>query len=145
MTRVIEILPSWIDATSVWRHAHPAYSPVILDLRPANGPETLPPTDAEIVGAHEAVRLSREGVTLVDLRDEALFAKGHICGARNLPLKRLLRDWDRPGEPVVVYDADGDLIERHVGALREAIGDLQLFVLDGGLEGWIAEGLPLER
>ncbi|HWE48076.1 MAG TPA: rhodanese-like domain-containing protein [Caulobacteraceae bacterium] len=106
------------------------------------GPGT--PSDAEKVEPDEVGRLIREGVRLLDLRDPKAFAAGHVRGAVNVPVQALFEH--SPGRgAVILYDEDGALIARHCAALRAAIGPMEFFVLDGGLEAWRAAGLPVER
>ena len=89
--------------------------------------------------------LAEGGVALIDLRDADRFAEGHIHGARNVPLAELVSRGRGLREPVIVYDADGAVVREYIAALRETIGELELFVLDRGVEAWIAQGRPLEH
>lgn len=143
MSRELESFQQWIDAGALWRGAE---QPGRSDRGPLEDlePRVSEPTDAELVGALEGERLRHEGVILIDLRERNLFARGHILDALSLPLEELLATWRR-GKAVLLYDGDGSLVRLHIRELREAVGELELFVLDRGLEGWAAAGLPLER
>jgi rhodanese-related sulfurtransferase len=101
------------------------------------------PTDAELVEPEEVARLRGEGVALLDLRDASGYAAGHIDGAVSIPLKELLQKPSHSKGPVIVYDDDGSLVRRECMALREAIGPMEFYVLQGGLEAWRAAGLPV--
>ncbi len=102
------------------------------------------PTDAERVEPREVERLCREGASLIDLRAPQAFAAGHLPDAVNVTADALIERPTRARCAVILYDQDGDLIARRCSALREAVGELEFFVLDGGLRAWIDAGLPLE-
>ncbi len=76
------------------------------------------------VRAREAKRLiAEEGASLIDVRTEGEFARGHIDGAKNIPVQeiavRAKKEIPR-GKPVVVYCASGMRSAMAVGALRRA-------------------------
>lgn len=64
---------------------------------------------SQTIDAAALRRLLAEGAQLVDVLPEAEYAKLHLTGARNLPLKHLdaetTADLDR-GRPVIVYCHD---------------------------------------
>jgi rhodanese-related sulfurtransferase len=110
----------------------------------AVAPDQMCPSDAELVEPGEVERLCGEGVGLVDLREAAAFTAAHLPGAVNIPADALI---ERPAQTqgaVILYDDDGALIARRCGALRLAVGELEFFVLKGGLNAWRDAGLPLE-
>ena len=100
----------------------------------------------------------------------AAFAHGHIAGAHYLDLNQDLSGpktnprlgrhplpseahWQavlerlgiRPDDRVVVYDAaDGAMAAARAWFLFTLCGHAQVSVLDGGLNAWVAHGLPLE-
>src|SRR5690242_10830836 len=84
-------------------------------------------SDAEIVGVRETERLWVEGVRLIDVRDPDRFAAGHIRGAVNIPLDRLLSAPPVERVAAIVYDGDGTAVRAHAQALREAIGELEFY------------------
>jgi 3-mercaptopyruvate sulfurtransferase SseA len=45
---------------------------------------------------------------------------------------------------VILYDEDGGLIAGRSDALRQAVGEMEFFVLKGGLQAWRDAGLPVE-
>ena len=86
----------------------------------------------------------------LDVREEGPFSARHLLHARCLPFSRLeLMVADlvpRRAAPVVVMDggaADGGLAERAAGKLA-GYGYGDIAVLEGGVDGWAAAGLPLE-
>jgi rhodanese-related sulfurtransferase len=92
-----------------------------------------------------AALLAREEIALLDVREEDPFAQSHPLWAANFPLSKLeLEAWrriPRRDTRVVVYgEHDGvDLAPRAARVLR-ALGYTQVFLLDGGLAQWIANG-----
>ena len=103
------------------------------------------PSDAELVEPQEVARLLDEGVTLVDLREPRAFAAAHLPGAMNIPAADLLEGSGAPSGPVILYDEDGGLIARRCSAFRQAVGEMEFFVLKGGWLAWLDAGLPVER
>jgi rhodanese-related sulfurtransferase len=100
------------------------------------------------VQPQEAIRLMNQGAHVVDLRDAAAFAAGHVTGARNLaPEQRdgaaesLKKFKDRM---LVLYCEEGTQAASLTRALHAA-GFTKVFTLRGGLATWRAEGLPLQR
>ena len=121
-------------------HDGQAVSDGLSDLSPAMSA----PTDAELIEPAEVARLREEGVALIDLRSPGAYAAAHLPGAVNRPAHALI---DAPAPdlgPVILYDDDGALIAERCDALRRAIGDMEFFVLRGGLKAWRAADLPLE-
>ena len=93
-------------------------------------------------------RMNREDAVVVDLRPAADYAKGHILGARNIPLADLEK---RAGEldkfktkPVIVHCGDGNRAGGGVAVLRK-IGFANVSNLTGGYAAWQQAGLPVEK
>ena len=92
--------------------------------------------------------INREDALVLDVRPEAEYAKGHILGARNVPLADLAQ---RTGElerykdkPVVVCCNTGNTSAGGVSQLRKA-GFARAVNLAGGLAAWQQAGLPVEK
>lgn len=85
-------------------------------------------------------------VSLVDTREAAVFGRAHLPGAINLPLEeietRLAELHMLPGTPVL-YCRAGDRTKELAGKLAEQ--GLPVAFLEGGVLGWEAAGLKLER
>ncbi|MGZ5037746.1 MAG: rhodanese-like domain-containing protein [Usitatibacter sp.] len=104
---------------------------------------------ANEVGTLEATRLMNQSSTLVlDVRDAAEFAAGHLPKARHIPLDELSK---RVGEiakykekPVLVTCKGGT---RSAGAARvlKQAGFTTVYQLKGGLGAWREASLPLEK
>lgn len=94
-----------------------------------------------------ATRLMNDSNAVVlDVREPAEFATGHLPNARNIPLAELAaRAGELPAnKPVLVCCATGARSNGASGALRKA-GREQVFNLAGGLQAWRQAGLPVVK
>lgn len=104
---------------------------------------------AAAVGTLEATRLMNQpGALVLDVREGAEFAAGHLPRARHIPLKEL---GARLGEiakykdkPVIVTCRSGARSGSACRALRNA-GFSNVFNLKGGVPAWEQASLPMER
>jgi len=95
----------------------------------------------------ELVQLLKAGrVSLVDTREPAVFGRAHLPTAINLPLEeietRLAELHMLPATPVL-YCRGGDRTKELAAKLAEQ--GLPVAFLEGGVLGWEAAGLKLER
>lgn len=83
---------------------------------------------------------------IIDVREPAEFAGGHIQGSVNLPLARLAQaDLGlAAGRRLVLVCATGRRSGMGCATLADAAGD-NLYTLEGGLSGWSAAGGTLDR
>lgn len=86
------------------------------------------------------------GAVFVDLHHE--LAGGPGGGRHPLPTvddftNLLSRSGIGPGHHVVVHDSAGGAIAARLWWMLESIGHARVSVLDGGVQAWIAAGLPL--
>ena len=96
---------------------------------------------------HEAMSTGKADFVLVDVRSPALYAKGHVPGAANIPHAKLVEAklGGYPKETVfVVYCAGPHCNGAHRGALRLAKLGRPVKMMIGGITGWIDEGFRLE-
>lgn len=100
------------------------------------------------VPPQDAIRLMNQGAQVVDLREPAAFAAGHVVGARNIaPEQRssaaesLKKFKDKM---LVLYCEEGQAAASLTRQLH-ANGYSKVFTLRGGLAAWRAEGLPLQK
>lgn len=94
--------------------------------------------------------INQQDALLVDVRDSAAYAGGHILNARNIPMPQLderapdLVKQKGKARPVIVYCDTGTR-----SAAAEAVlakhGLEKVFALNGGLSAWKAAGLPVEK
>jgi len=101
------------------------------------------------VNTLEATQLmNREDAVVVDLRPAADFAKGHILGARSIPLADLEKraaELDKyRAKPVIVHCGDGNRAGGGVALLRRN-GFANVVNLAGGYAAWQQAGLPVEK
>ena len=95
----------------------------------------------------EAVNLiNRSHAIVLDVRDDAEFAAGHIAEAKHIPLaslpERLAELKKYKDKPVLVNCQRGSRASKACDILRKA-DFTQLHNLQGGLEAWSAAKLPL--
>ena len=128
------------------------YNVLLLVLVVGSGAALLIPSllrRGDKVTTLQATQLINQGKTLVvDVRDPAEFAAGHMRDARNIPLKELGK---RIGEldkfktrTVIAVCSSGMQSSRATGVLRTA-GFANVVSLSGGLSAWQAQGLPVAR
>ena len=97
-------------------------------------------TAGRVSAAALAAMLEEGGeLALLDVREEGVFAKGHLFLAASLPLSRLelklARLVPRRSTRIVLCDADDGLAERAAAKLRE-FGYDDLAILTGGVNAW---------
>ena len=127
-----------------------------------NSVTAVPAAPAEAAAAHfaagfafetdcwdvrEAIASDDPGFVLLDVRDPALYASGHITGAISLPHGKIiaarLRDW--PEDTLfVTYCAGPHCNGAARGALRLARLGRKVKLMAGGVRGWLDEGFALE-
>ena len=84
---------------------------------------------------------------ILDVRSAEEFAEGHVPGALNVPHSRITSHLATLGsiqQPVLVYCRSG----RRAGIALETLTDLgfkQLYHLDGDMQAWQSESLPVEK
>ena len=97
---------------------------------------------------HDAIDRGTPGFVLLDVRSAALFAKGHVPGAVNLPHAKIieskLREYPK-STLFVTYCAGPHCNGAARGAARLARLGFAVKLMAGGITGWIDEGFELER
>jgi len=101
-----------------------------------------------------AAELQSGTATLIDLREANERAKGRIAAAYHVP-RGMLEFYADPSSPYhrEEFDPDGRLILVCASGGRSALaaetlqqmGYRRVAHLDGGLNAWVAQGLPVER
>lgn len=101
------------------------------------------------VSPQQAVLLvNREDAIVIDVREQAEFAAGHVPNARHIPLKDIesraaeLKKFAK--RPFIVVCQTGNRSAAALGALRKA-GYERVFNLSGGVAAWKEAGQPLSR
>jgi rhodanese-related sulfurtransferase len=96
---------------------------------------------------HEAMHSGDPGFVLLDVRSPALFAKGHVPGAINLPHGKIIASRMNaypPGTLFVTYCGGPHCNGAARGAARLARLGQAVKIMAGGVTGWIDEGFELE-
>ncbi|MCL2656585.1 MAG: rhodanese-like domain-containing protein [Betaproteobacteria bacterium] len=112
---------------------------LLAELLRGRGGSGLSPVEATML-------INRENAIVVDVREAAEFATGHIPNARNIPLAELEK---RIGElakfknkPIVLVCQSGMRSSRALATLVKA-GFEKVQNLGGGIAGWQKNGHPL--
>ena len=100
------------------------------------------------LSAMQAVRLMNQGALVIDLRARELYDAGHIGDARNVPAAELesqadsLKKWR--DKNVITYCDSG---ASGAGGARTLLklGFTKVFNLQGGLNAWVKDNLPLAK
>jgi rhodanese-related sulfurtransferase len=97
---------------------------------------------------HEAIKSGDPGFVLLDVRSPALFEKGHVPGAINLPHAKIVAS--KMGEYAagtlfVTYCNGPHCNAAARAALRLARLGHAVKIMSGGITGWLDEGLTLDR
>lgn len=101
------------------------------------------------IGTVETVQLiNRRDALVIDAREDAEYASGHIANARHIPLAQLadhLKALEKyKTRPIVVYCRSGSRSAGAVGILRKN-GFNEVFTLRGGILAWAQASMPLEK
>ncbi len=100
------------------------------------------------LSALQAVRLINQGALLIDLREAAQYAAGHIGEARHIPLARIaeqgeaLKKWR--DKNVITYCDTGRDGAAAARTLKK-LGFTQVYSLEGGLNGWVKDNMPVVK
>jgi rhodanese-related sulfurtransferase len=97
----------------------------------------------------EAVQLiNRRDAIVVDVREAAEYAAGHIAGARHIPETQLgarLKELEKfKSRPIIVSCRSGSRAGAASAFLRKQ-GFGEAFALRGGMAAWQQAGMPLEK
>jgi rhodanese-related sulfurtransferase len=96
----------------------------------------------------QAVRLMNQGAIVLDLRPKTAYDAGHIGDARNVPSAELesqgdsLKRWR--DKNVITYCDTGVSGASSARALTK-MGFTKVFNLQGGVNAWVKENLPLVK
>jgi rhodanese-related sulfurtransferase len=100
----------------------------------------------ERIDAQQAKQLIEEGVTLIDVREPREIPQdGKIANSQLIPMNQLLSN------PQAHLRSDNVLFYCKVGQrsaiaceMAAAVGFTKLYNLEGGIEAWKKQGLPVE-
>lgn len=102
---------------------------------------TLPTIDVR-----EASTRIRRGALILDVREASEYQEKHIQGAINIPYHNLPQRMNelRASQPIVIHCASG-IRSQIAASLLERHNFTNFAHVEGGLDAWIAAGLPVER
>ncbi len=113
-----------------------------LELRvKLSGLAQLSPNDAVLL-------INREEAVILDIRDTAQFAKGHILGAINLPaaeLEQKIRQLDKYSDKTIIIVHSTSQPPGKTGVTLQNNGFLNVKNLRGGISAWVNANLPLVK
>ena len=92
--------------------------------------------------------INRGKTTIVDVRDAAEFANGHLRDAKNLPLADLagrIGELDKSKTRTIVLVCQSGARADKAARQLAAAGFEDVVSLDGGLTAWQAAGLPIAK
>src|SRR6202012_5384223 len=100
------------------------------------------------LSAQQAVRLMNQGALVIDLRSKELYDAGHIVDARNVPGREIesqvdaLKKWR--DKNVITY-CDSGANGASAARTLTKLGFTKVFNLQGGLNAWVKENMPLTK
>ena len=101
---------------------------------------------SRLTPAQAVQHINRDNAVVVDLRSTAVFARGHIAGAVNLPVGQIgeanTRLAKMGGRPLLLVCDSGVAAVAASRQLR-AEGFATLHLLAGGMQAWREAGLPV--
>jgi rhodanese-related sulfurtransferase len=97
----------------------------------------------------QATQMINQGkAVIVDVRDPAAFAAGHLRDAKNIPLKELsnrISELDKAKNKAVIVVCQTGVQSSKAAAQLKKAGFNEAFSLDGGISAWQAQGLPIAK
>jgi rhodanese-related sulfurtransferase len=98
------------------------------------------------ISPSDAKLLADKGALVIDIRETEEYARERIPGAKSHP-QALLSEMTVPASvPAVVFHCkSGNRSTLNERALIKAAGNVDAFVIDGGIDAWKAAGLPIDR
>ena len=92
--------------------------------------------------------IEKEKPVVVDVRPDAMYAQGHIPGAKSIPLPKLSQSLeqlpkDKDSKILTVCNLGNSSILGMI--FLRAIGYNNVKSINNGTQGWIGKGLPVEK
>lgn len=110
-------------------------------FRATGGKNSLSTTQATLL-------INREDAQIIDVREPAEYAAGHLPESRNIPVgaleERISEIEKLKDSPVILLCQSG---VRSSGACTKLakLGFSKVHSLDGGIEAWVQAGLPIKK
>lgn len=94
----------------------------------------------------QATQLINQGKTVVlDVRDAAEFATGHLQNAKNIPLAELpnrLKELEKSKSATIITVCERGIRSATAAGVLNKVGFEQVVSLEGGVAAWKSQGLP---
>lgn len=94
----------------------------------------------------QATQLINQGKTVVlDVRDAAEFATGHLQNAKNIPLAELpnrLKELEKSKSATIITVCERGIRSATAAGVLNKAGFEQVVSLEGGVAAWKSQGLP---
>lgn len=101
------------------------------------------------VSTLQATQMINQGkAVIVDVRDPAAFAAGHLRDAKNIPLKELsnrVGELDKSKSKAVIAVCQSGAQSAKAASQLKKAGFAEAVSLDGGVAAWQAQGLPIAK
>lgn len=101
------------------------------------------------VSTLQATQMINQGkAVIVDVRDPAAYAAGHLRDAKNIPLKELsnrVGELDKSKSKAVIAVCQSGAQSAKAAAQLKKAGFVEAVSLDGGVAAWQAQGLPIAK
>lgn len=98
--------------------------------------------------AEATLLINREDAHIIDVREPAEFAAGHLPEARNVPAGKLaecIGELEKfKGKPIIVCCASGMRSGKALGELKKQ-GFEKPYNLAGGVDAWVGAGYPVKK
>ena len=99
-----------------------------------------------LLSPREANARIADGAKLIDIRDADEYAREHIPAAQSVPLDTLPGGLKtQAGETVIFHCQSGKRTQNAATKLNAIAAPAQVWLLEGGIDGWKAAGLPVAK
>lgn len=141
MQQYIEFVTNHPILSAVWV--------VLFVLLVASWVKSLFSAVKQVTPTELTLQVNRQNATVVDIRTEADFNKGHITGARHLPLAEIEKQQlagleKQKAEPIILVCQAGMTAQKAAASLLKQ-GFTAVSVLQGGMGSWTGASLPLVK
>ncbi|MDO5668095.1 MAG: rhodanese family protein [Alcaligenaceae bacterium] len=98
-----------------------------------------------LISPDKAAALVKDGATLIDIRSAGEYSHRHITDSQNQSIDQMSKD-SLPAEGVVIFTCQSGMRTRtNANKLAAAAQNCkQFYILEGGVDGWQKQGLPVE-
>ena len=90
--------------------------------------------------------LSKDGVSIIDVRELHEYSGGHVPGAKLIPVASVfVRRDEIPQDKEIIFVCAVGQRSALACEMATAAGLTRVYNLEGGTEAWIKAGLPVEK